>query len=278
MTNRHDRNKNTNPRSLGILVKNKELEFLPEITEDTEIYQIQDFGGEGISYLELLDKKLEKCIVDEKDKQEIDSIVDYLAEIHKTKHKSEDKKILNAVYNDFLRNIIGHPEYLLMLLHDIPQGNRVLSPKKQGEFISLMLENMHYFKNESYRLSAIHGDFWGANVFFREDESLYVVDHSRMPWGDPGFDVGFWLSQYLINYIKTENIYFKNLGEYFLEEYLKKTGDYDIMGIISYSLGLVAVMYCSPLIVPELKDEVRKKIYDHTIEMLRKKEFFWPEY
>ena len=273
MTNRVKSKENLN--SIGVFIYNKEIECIPEINENTQIYQIQEFGGEGKSYLKILDEKNKKQVVDDTDKLEIDKIIDYIIEIHKIKHPSDDIKILNAVYNDFLRNIIGHPEYILQLFHDMPKDNIVLSPEKQGEYLSLMIEYMHYLKNRSHRLTAIHGDFWGANVFFKENREIFVIDHSRMPWGDPGFDIGLFFGRYLIKYHSTKNPYFKELGNYFLNEYIKKTGDKDIFDNIVYTLGLIAVIYSSPLHVPDITDETRKSVYEHVVKMLKENRFFW---
>lgn len=264
------------PKSIGVILKNEEMEFLPKIDEKTEIYNLQTFGGEGKSYLGILGDKINKAQIDSQDKSEIDKVVDYLVELRGIKHPSTDVKKLNAVYNDFLRNVIGHQEYMLMLFHSMEEGDVVLSPKEQGAFVGLMLENMHFFKNRKDRLCAIHGDFWGANVFFKNSGEMFVVDHSRMPWGDPAFDVGFWLSQYVIKYHETSSSYFVELGNYFLETYKKKTGDFEIGKITPYSLGLIAAIYASPKIVPDMKGEVRKALFENVVEMLKRKEFFWP--
>jgi thiamine kinase-like enzyme len=266
-----------NLNSIGVFVQNEKICSLPEINEKSEIYQLQEYGGEGKSYLEILNEKNEKKFVDEVDRLEIDKIIDYIIEIHKIKHLSNDKKILDAVYNDFLRNVIGHPEYILQLFHDIPGKNIVLSPEKQGEFLSLMIEYMHYLKNQSYRLRAIHGDFWGANVFFKEDGNIFVIDHSRMPWGDPGFDIGLFFGSFLVKYHSTKNPYFKELGDYFIQKYIDKTGDKKIFDNIIYTLGLIAVIYASPLHVPDISNEARKSVYEHTVKMLKEKRFFWPD-
>ena len=58
---------------------------------------------------------------------------------------------------------------MLMLLHEMKEDNIILSPNKQSEFLDLMIENMHNYKNESERLTALHGDFWAA---FYEDPFL----------------------------------------------------------------------------------------------------------
>ncbi|MBU0906613.1 MAG: hypothetical protein KKD18_02335 [Nanoarchaeota archaeon] len=135
------------PKSLGVILKNEKMEFLPELSEDTQIFQIQEYGGEGKSYLTILDEKKNKTEIDQEDVYEIEKIVDYISAIHKIKHPSSDEKQLTAVYNDNIRNVIGHQEYMLMLLHSIDESNPIIPPEKQGEFLSLMLENMHYFKD-----------------------------------------------------------------------------------------------------------------------------------
>jgi len=112
-------------------------------------------------------------------------------------------------------------------------------------------------------------------VFFKEGGEMFVVDYSRMPWGEPGFDVGFWVSQYLLNYHKYKNDYFRKLGQLFLDKYVERTGDKEIVKTMVYSLGLISVMYSSSTWVPGIDDGVRKSFYEHITEMLKRKEFFW---
>lgn len=275
MLKRHDHF----PNSVGVAIVNENngAEMLPDITEDTEVYQIQEYGGEGKSYADMLDQKTGKTHVDEEDKREIDQVVEFIANVHKVKPKTDSEKKLNAIYNDYLRSVIGHPEYLLLLLQRVPDDSPVLKPKEQHMLLSLMLENMHYFKNRSERLSAIHGDFWGANTFFREDGSMFAIDYSRMPWGDPGFDIGIWMSQYMIKYHITKSDYFKELGNYFLEQYIKKTGDSGVVNTMAYGIGVVSVIYSHPKSTPGIEDSARHSFYNHTINMLKRHEFYWED-
>jgi len=266
---------NIHPNSIGVVIKNDKMEFLPEISEDTEIYQFQEYGGVGKSYLEMLNDKANKTDLDQKDKEEIDKILDFIVPIHQTRHPSNDLKRLTALYNDWLRSVIGHPEYLLQLLQSIPDDSLLLKPSKQGEFVALMIENMHYFKNNPDRLVALHGDFWGSNVFFRKDGSIYVVDYSRMPYGDAGFDIGIWMSTYLFKYHSGNKEYFKKIGNYFLDSYIARTGDNEIIHTMVYSIGLVSVMYASTVWIPGIDSKIREAFFYHAREMLNVKKFFW---
>lgn len=266
---------NIHPNSVGVAIHNQTIEFLPEISDKTEIYHIQEYGGEGESYLKMLADKSSKKEIDSVDKKEIDKVIDFIVSIHKIKHPSKDKNKLTAVYNDCLRNVIGHPEYLLQLLQGMPEDSPMLKPGQQSEYMSLMLENMHYFKNKPERLVALHGDFWGANVFFRKDGSIFVIDYSRMPWGDAGFDIGFWTSVYLISYHRGNSEYYKQLGEYFLNSYISKTNDKEVIKTMVYSLGLVAAMYASSKWVPGIDDKHRISFVNHVMKMLREKKFSW---
>lgn len=267
------------PNSIGVAIanKNKRPEMLPEIGDDTEVYQIQEYGGEGKNYFDMLGKKASKTHIDEEDKLEIDKVVEFIANIHKIKPKTKSKEKLNAMYNDYLRSVIGHPEYMLLLLQRVPDDSPVLRPKDQHALLSLMLENMHYFKNRSERISAMHGDFWGGNVFFRDDGSLFAIDYSRMPWGDPGFDIGIWMSQYMIKYHMTKSDYFKELGDYFLGQYIKKTGDRGVINTMVYGISVPSIIYSHPKSVPGIENHARQSFYNHTIDMLRKREFYWED-
>jgi hypothetical protein len=263
------------PGSLGVIIKNESIDFVPEISESSEIYHLQEYGGEGKSYSSMLSERLKRKTMTGSDKEEIDKVLDFITVLHAKRHPSTDQKKLNSVYNDAMRAIIGHPERLLEVLQTVPDDSPLLGPRQQGEFITLMLENMHHSKNRHDRVSALHGDFWGANVFFRPDGSLFVIDYSRTPWGEPGHDVGIWMSQYLFYYYLSEkNKYFCQLGNYFLDGYIKRTRDKEVMNTLVYTIGLVAAIYASPGF-KGLDQKVRNELYGHVIKMLRKKKFFW---
>lgn len=269
---------NLKPCPIGVVLSNQdEINILPEINEETEIYHIQEFEKEAKSYWDLLqDKKNKnKNKIDKQDLDELKKVVDYIISIHKIKHPSQNKEQLNAIYNDSLRNVLTHPELTLMLMYDFPKDFKILDLNKQKEYIGLMYETMKKWQNRSDRLMALHGDFWGANLFFKENGDTWVIDYSRIPWGDPGVDIGWWLAQYLWLYHETNKEYFKELGENFLKLYENKTGDKEIRKALILTLGCHGIVYTAPKFFPNLNLKLGEKFLNNIIQILKGGELIW---
>lgn len=263
------------PKPLGAILLNENNFYnVPSVNEKTEIFHIQEFKS-GKSYWQMLLEKRGKNKVCEKDKKEILLIVELLSKIHSKKYFSKSIERKNSVYNSSLRDILSHPELALMFMHDFPSNDPVLPQQKHSEYIGLMLNTMHKWKNKHNRLSGLHGDFWGTNVFFKENRSVFAIDYSRIPWGDPGIDVGWWLAQYLWFFHETKNTYFRDLGKLFLNEYIKKTGDKEIKKGSSIPMGYLGVVYITPKFHPNITHNLRKRFLNNIRLILQKNEFFW---
>ncbi|OGZ42188.1 MAG: hypothetical protein A3C80_04380 [Candidatus Ryanbacteria bacterium RIFCSPHIGHO2_02_FULL_45_43] len=264
------------PQSVGVILENKdEAGIIPEVNEETAIYHVQEFQSDSVSYWSLLQEKKRKAKVDEKDLAELEKITDYIIAIHQVKHASQDLERLKSVYNDGLRSVLTSPELTVMLLHDFSDTHQLLPAGEHGNYVGLMLNLIHKWKDRCDRLVALHGDFWGANLFFKKDGSIWVIDYSRIPWGDRGVDIGWWLSQYLWFYHETQNEYFKELGEKFLDMYVEKSGDKEIRQTVSLVLGLMGIIYISPRFYPDLNMEIGKRFFDNILEILRGHQFVW---
>lgn len=264
------------PNTIGVIVdNNKELGMIPHIDDDTIIYHIQEFQEDGVSYLSLLQGRKNKVLLDEEDILELESITDLITKIHCIKHPAKDVDKLKAVYNFGLRSILINPELTIMMLHDFGADHTIFPTSMHGMYIGLMLTLMHQWKDKHHRLVALHGDFTGANLFFKKDGSVWVIDFSRIPWGDPGVDIGWWISQYLWLYHETKNEYFKKLGERFLGIYIKKTGDKEIRQAVSLVLGLMGITFISPRFYPNLDIEIGRSFFKNVIDILKKGELIW---
>src|SRR3989344_96702 len=267
---------NKSPLPIGITLINKNNSgILPDLNEETEIYHIQELETNGKNYWDMIKEKENKKIIDKEDIEEINKVVDYISHVHSIKHPSKDVERLKSVYNDSLRSILSHPELTFMLLHDFKEDHEFFPRSLQKEYIGLMYDLVHKYKDKYERLSALHGDFWGANFFFKVNKDTWVIDYSRIPLGDPGEDIGLWFSQYWARYQMTNNNYFKELGELFLKTYEIKTGNKEIRKHISVVLGLMALINITPRFYPNLDPKIGKKIIENTLEILKNGELKW---
>ncbi|MDD2758033.1 MAG: hypothetical protein PHD72_01505 [Patescibacteria group bacterium] len=267
---------NIGSKCLGVVLGNgDEVKMLPEVNEATEIYHLQEYEPEGTSYWSLLQARKNRAAIEPEDLSELEKITDYISAVHRVKHPSSDAGQLKAVYNDSLRAVLTNPELAIMLLSDYTDSHPLLPAGEHGAYVGLMLNLMYQWKDRSDRLTALHGDFWGANLFVRKDGSVWMIDYSRIPWGDPGIDIGWWLAQYIWFYHATGNQYFKTMGDKFLELYIAKTNDQEIKQTVALSLGLLNIIFLSPRFYPDLDLSVGKSFFDNIVAILKKGTFIW---
>ena len=232
----------------------------------------------GTSYSDLLSKNLTKEKVDDEDRAQLEAIADELIKIHSARYPAiavQDKARVDAAYADGIRSMLTNPELSVMVLSEFPSDYKVLDLEGQKEMISLMYETIKRWMGRSDRLASLHGDFWGANIFFREDKSIFIIDFSRIPWGDPSIDAGWFISQYLWYYHLTGNKYFKELTETWLDIYEKKSGDKEVRKAITLVLGWSGIVQIYPRWFPDINVEVGIKFINHVKDILKKGEFFW---
>lgn len=264
------------PSPVGVIIQNEHSEImLPEITDSTKIYHLQEFAGTGTSYSTLLDKNINKKSVDDEDRKQLTAIADALVKIHSVKHLSKNHHKLKAVYDDSLRNMLISPELSLMVLSEFPVDYKILDLEGQKEIISLMYENIKACMGRYDRLTALHGDFWGANIFFKDDGSLFIIDFSRIPWGDPAIDVGWFTSEYLWYYHLTGNRYFRDLTETWLSIYEKKSNDKEIRKFMPLVVGWIGIVRVYPRWYPNQDVKIATRFINHIKKVLKKKEFIW---
>lgn len=266
------------PRPIGVVIDSgDEIAIMPDINTETEIFHIQEFESEGTSYWSLLQEKKAKTKVDEQDIKELEAVADLIVKIHSIKYPDNDLERQKTVYRDGIRATLTNSELTMMFLHEYEEENPFIPPSKQEEYVGLIINQLHKWKNRSDRLCALHGDFWGANLFFRPDKSTWIIDYSRIPWGDPGIDVGWWLSQYLWFYHETGNEYFKELGEAWLNIYEQKTGDKEIREAVAIVFGLMGVIFTTPKFYPDRDVVIGKKWMANILQILREGKFLWTE-
>jgi len=274
-----NRRAQNSPAALGVIVSDQgKAIMLPELTETTQVYEIQEYGeGDSVSYSKILADNISKTHVDDEDRTRLEAIADLLVKIHSHKHPATDPQRLAAVYNDGIRNMLTNPELSVMVLSEFPNDYQILDLDGQKEIIGLMYENIKAWMGRSDRLTALHGDFWGANIFFRPDGTCWVIDFSRIPWGDPAIDAGWFMSQFLWYYHSTGNPYFRELIDAWLDIYGKKSGDEELLKAIPLVLGWIGIVQIYPRWFPDIDVKIGRKFINHIKDILKQKRFVWDD-
>lgn len=266
------------PRSFGVWIESggQEPYLLPDITEDAAVYQIQEFETKGVAYNVLLKNRSTKDVVDEQDRKELEQIVEYITHVHAIRHPATEEGKALALYNDALNARLANPELTFTFLQKFDDGDPFLPPAQQGEYIGAMLQNIREWKGRSDRLRALHGDFWSGNVFIRPDTSIWVVDYSFMPWGDPGIDIGHMVADLMWHYHRTKNRYYRDLTEEFLALYEQKTGDREIRRALCLGYGMMGIVFVAPGLIPDSTDlEAKRRFFENTKAILAAGELVW---
>lgn len=267
-------NTKLSPRNLGLFIsKNSELVGLPTITTQDEIYQLQEFAGEGKSYFDIFLSNLNKKSIDDSDIEHLDKIIDIISNIHQV--KPDPNLDYSLLYKDGLRSLLTNSEITTSLLSDFDYDHTILNMDSQKEYLGDFWELIRHFDNNSNRVCALHGDFWGGNLFFGENNNPWIIDFSRIPWGDAGIDIGWWFGQYLWFYYETKNPYIKKLGNLFLKKYILKSKDKKIRETMSLGLAVAGIIYISPKIHPNLDLKVANPFWNHIKETIKNKKFDW---
>ncbi len=235
------------------------------------VEEVQD--AEWISYSNDLFKVSDRGSLLDNDKIRVRAIADYLANLHSV--KKPDPKL----YMRHVRDLIGHGEMLMGVIDTYPHPE-TLDFTSAKELERIETEAVHWrnrIKYLSHRCSRIHGDIHPfGNVRFKEDNSLLALDLAREEYGEPADD----LTSISINYLffsvwKHGELVppFKELFDIFLNQYLERTEDWEILKVMAPFYAFRGAVVAHPLYYPKLETARRRKIFNFIINVLNDEEF-----
>ena len=244
--------------------------------------------AEGRHYFNDLSEFSRKNKLEILDIEKIKTMTSYLAEIHSVKKDSK------ALYWRKIRDTIGHGECLMGVFDTYPDGT--LNYEEMAEIEKKCIDWRAGLKPKFKRLCQIHGDFHPGNIWFKEsrdqgseirgqktsndkcptDTDFILLDRSRGPWGDAADDI----TALTINYIFSSINHFSKLdGTYleaiklFYDEYIKKTGDFEIYGVAAPFYAFRGVVVANPVFYPDITPENRRRIFNFVHGVLNDKSF-----
>jgi hypothetical protein len=225
---------------------------------------------EGKLYRFDLDRFKETGRLSELDERRCLALSDYLVEIHRVKREAPWLYIRRA------RELVGHGECIMGLLDSYPLA---VSFVRESDLIEIEQECVVWrwkLKRKAHRLSQVHGDFHPWNIMFREGTDFTVLDRSRGEWGEAADDVTAITINYVFyslqKYGELAGV-FERLWRLFWENYLRKTGDREILEVVQPFYAWRGLVVASPVWYPSLSMDVRVKLFNFIGNVLRCEKF-----
>jgi len=250
----------------GIITKDGNFRSLSNLQE----FFILVERVKGREYFHDLEEIVKKGSLEELDLERCKALSHYLAKIHSR------RKNAPSLYVRRIRELIGHGECIMGLLDNYPEKLDFTSWDELLKIEKLCVDWRWKIKRKTYRLCQVHGDFHPWNILFQEGVKFRVLDRSRGEWGEAADD----LSSLTINYLffplqafGKVNEPFKTLFRIFIEEYLRKTGDEEVLKVIQPFYAWRGLVLANPIWYPTLTFEVRRKILNFILNVLSSDEF-----
>ncbi len=193
------------------------------------------------------------------DRERTVALSSYLAEIHANKH--DDREL----YLRKIRDTVGHGECIMGLLDSYPENLHFVSWDELCEIEKKCVDWRYKIKGNTDRLCMTHGDFHPWNIMFREGTDFTVLDRSRGEWGEAADDVASITMNYLFYSLQKYGELkgpFQELYELFFDNYLEKSHDRGLLGVIQPFYVFRSVVVASPVWYPNLDPAVRTKIFN----------------
>lgn len=213
---------------------------------------------EGRLYRFDLDRMKKTGQLSQLDEQRCLALSDYLVKIHKVKRDAPWLYVRRA------RELVGHGECVMGLLDSYPPELDFVSESSLIDIERNCIIWRWRLKRKAHRLSQVHGDYHPWNVMFHEDTDFTVLDRSRGEWGEPADDVTAMTINYIFyslqKYGELAGV-FERLFRLFWENYLQKTGDWEILEVVQPFYAWRGLVVASPIWYPRLRRDVRLKLF-----------------
>lgn len=228
---------------------------------------------EGIEYAKDLERILDRGELEQRDIARARTLAQYLSEIHSVKNNSAPERDL---YARKIRDTLGHGECIFGLADSYPLNTGYLNAGELMEIEKKCVEHRWRLKENSHRLSMVHGDFHPWNILFspntnRSSRKFFLLDRSRGEWGEPADDVCALSINYIFCSLRKYGELrreFQTLFDEFIGTYLKSTNDLDILSHMPLFYVFRCLVIASPVWYPTLPSELRRKIFNFARNVL----------
>ncbi|MFH1280909.1 MAG: phosphotransferase [Candidatus Beckwithbacteria bacterium] len=250
--------------------ENDNLVRLSPSNNKAGLFQIQEYR-EGEKYLNRLLAKASKKKFASKERLEIKEISGLLSKIHQIKPNFMKNNTKKACYKRALREVVTHPRLTLTLFSYELEKSRIFQSSFRYDYISEMIKVAEHFGRYYKRLSLIHGDFWSGNILLDKENKIFFTDYSNHCYGEPGMDIGNFYIELLWLSVFKKNTFYQQFANYFLEQYIKKTGDKMIKKTAVSYIGFTGAICSVKKFFPAVTDQERLKFAQYIYSCLRER-------
>jgi hypothetical protein len=227
--------------------------------------------AQGESYFQTLNAVLERGYLEQYDKDRVEMLALFLADIHGRKYPAGDAPVL---YRRRIRDLIGHGECIMGII-DAFEASEFVSDRELVEYAGRCMPWWGKIRNRSERLCSVHGDYHPGNIRIR-GEDFILLDRSRGSWGEPADDVSC-LSVNFIHYaLKDRGGFegpFAELFRLFVTAYMDKTGDQALFEVIQPFYAFRVLVIANPGFYPENSVQTKRVLLDFGRAVLEEERF-----
>lgn len=224
----------------------------------TEFFQLVEKAEGALYWLDL--QRMIEAPVRELDADRARALARFLSEAHAVK-KSEP-----TLYERRIRELVGHGECLMGILDSYPHPYPPLPPAACEGLERAAVSWRWRLRGRAHRLSMTHGDFHPWNILFGEGNDFSLLDRSRGEWGEPADDVSALSVNYLFFGLRKAALSgepevvaepFLTLFHDFLNVYLDRSGDREILDVLPPFFMFRALVIAHPRWYPDLAEGTR---------------------
>jgi len=260
--------------AVALVTTKGDIVEMPSVFPGTRVLEIYR-SEPGKTLLEILSSQVHKVKADSDDGKRMRAIVRAITIVHNLPYRSslaergtEDRK---ALYEDHIETI-----FQMAFMHR-KFGTKSIFPtterRKVVDLMQVVAENLlDGSVDTTKRLSKLVGDFTPSNVMFDVYGNAFIRDQCRFPYGERGFDVGWWWGHFLWLLHAENNPYYGELNKLFIEGYQQERGGVDLpfrMGM-ALALGVLAFVKFNPRFRQKIAPERGQAFIEDVIGILEK--------
>jgi hypothetical protein len=234
---------------------------------DAENFFIFDKFVGGTEYFRDLERIKAAGELSDLDRRRTMALSGYLAGIH------SEKKDAPELYIRRIRDLIGHGECIMGLIDSYPADWAFPYAGALHDIELKCVEWRWKLRGRENRLCVEHGDFHPWNILFMDGTTtdFMVLDRSRGEFGEAADDIAGLAINYIFYALQERGSFdgpFKELFLTFMEDYLEKTGDGQILHVIQPFFAWRGLVVASPIWYPNLSDDIRRQLFNFIMNVL----------